>query len=204
MTDVTTTNLKINVLEYQDYDDLDPSTIKSDELYVIKDVNAQEEGEQVDYAIASRTYADVGREAVVTQTEEPESKLTQIWIDPSEYVAEIAPADRDLSNLSMTGNDALTAAISPDFSTGTSISSVAGTTYKMAETGWIYCFVGASSNLSLRLNNSTGNQLVSLLAPSNCKMSDKIFLVKDSIVYFEQRVGLCEVIFYPTIGTQMG
>ena len=82
--------LKINIMsknDYQDFLDDESTEFNFNDLYVVGEYpNPLSLLHDPNNVISSKTYADVGREAVVTQNEEPTSPHTQIWIDPDEEV----------------------------------------------------------------------------------------------------------------------
>lgn len=192
-TDVTTNNLKINILPKDEYDDL--SSKKTDELYVIK-----EDAEDTDNAISSRTYADVGREAVVTSATVPTSEYTQIWIDTEQQVVYNTPANNNMDNITDEGQVRIQQCVMPKFTAGVSISNAINTTYTLVANGWLYGYIGESSNLSITKDTSTGIRLMTLIGSTSSQMTDKVLLEKGTTIYIKERSGTTELVFYPCKG----
>lgn len=193
-TNLDTDKLKINLLTINQYDEL-PDTENS-ELYVVNETSDLDDPGNI---IASKTYADVGREAVVSQTTEPTSQYTKIWIDPDEEVVYITPASADMDNISETGSENLINALTPDFSRASSLSLTVGTTYTLTDTGWIYITAESSSAITLRYGTSSGSVLT-YLATESQKASDKIFLNKGDVIYTSTKTGTVYIVFYPCKG----
>lgn len=187
--------IKINLLTIDQYNST--SSTSQNELYVVNETLDVDDPANI---LSSKTYADRGREAVVTQTTEPTSQYTQIWIDPDEPVVYITPANADMDNISETGSENVVKAITPDFSRATSYSEAAGSTFTLSTTGWLYVFANASSTIELKQNNVSGVDLVNITTPASCKTSDKILLEKDTVVYVNARSGTIVLTFYPCKG----
>ena len=187
--------LKVNLLtidQYNDYDD-----IENDELYVVNETTDLDDTGNI---IASKTYADKGREAVVTQNNEPTSQYTQIWIDPDEDVVYITPANADMDNISETGSENVTAALTPDFTRAVSYSQTTGNTFTLMDTGWLYVFCDASSSIELKRTSLSGLDLVKCTTPAGTNYSTNILLKKDTTVYVNLRSGSVSLTFYPCKG----
>lgn len=187
--------LKINLLTIDQYNQQQQKS--QDELYVVNETLDIDDPANI---ISSKTYADKGREAVVTQTTEPTSQYTQIWIDPDEAVVYITPASADMDNITETGSENLLGALSPDFSRATGYSQAAGSSFELISTGWLCAFVGASSSIDLKQNSSSGVSLMDITTPSGTKTSENIFLEKGTTVYVNSRSGTVTLTFYPCKG----
>ncbi len=194
-TNLDTDKLKINLLTINQYDEL-PDTENS-ELYVVNETADLDDPGNI---IASKTYADKGREAVVRQTTEPTSQYTQIWIDPDEEVVYITPANADMDNITETGSENITKALTPDFSRATSYSETAGQAFTLTKTGWLYVVIGASSAIELKKDNSSGYDLVATAHGVDNKSMNHIFLEKNTTVYVNRRSGTTTILFLPCKG----
>ena len=188
-TDVTTTNLGINVLGRTEYD-LIQNKLTS-ELYVVKENNSD-----TDNSIASRTYADVGRDAVYYGPTEPTNTNTKIWVDTSNDPVLITPASINMDNISATGFQNVQTMITPNFSAASALSLSVGGTYTLPNTGWIYIHADVNSSIKLRYFNSTGS-LLSNIVTVDGKTSDKLFLKKGDVIYTEDLSGNVAVTLYP-------
>ena len=193
-TNVETNNLGINILSYGDYDNIQSKS--NQELYVVKN-----DANDTDNAISSRTYADVGRDAVHYGNTAPTSPYTKIWIDTSDDPVLIQPASIDMNNLSATGIENVQGLITPNFSQATSLSLSTGTTYTLTKTGWIYITASASSEVKFLLTNSTGSVLTHLKTDVNCVASDKLFMKKNEKIYVDTLSGTSSITFYPCKGS---
>ena len=193
-TDITTSNLGINVLGYSEYDNIQNKSNR--ELYVVKDANAD-----TDNSISSRTYADVGRYAVHYGPTAPTSPLAKIWIDTTDSPVLIEPASVDIDNLSTTGVSHIQELISPNFSAGVSYSTGVGDTFTINKSGWLYVIVGASSEIELLLNDSAGPYIVGSVSGSvsttDVKMIHHVYLPKNTTLYVNRRSGTVVLNFYP-------
>ena len=189
-----TDNLLINILSKEQL--AQEQELDKEELYVVTQNNQDAEGN----AISSKTYADVGREAVVTQNSEPTSQYTQIWIDPDEDVVYITPANADMDNITETGSANIAKALVPDFSKGTSYSQGAGSSFTVPKTGWLYVIYGASSSIELKLNNASGVDLIGCVSTNNTKGTNHLLLEAGTIVYVNRRDGTVYLQFYPCKG----
>jgi len=196
MTTVTekTDNLFINVLSKEQF--AQEQELDKEELYVITQNAQDSEGN----AISSKTYADVGRDAVVRQSAEPTSPYTQIWINPDEEVVYITPANSDMDNITETGSANLTNALAPDFTRGTSYSQSADSTFTVTAAGWLYVICAASSAIELKKTNVSGVDLVTCETTSSTKQSNHILLESGTIVYVNRREGTVSLVFYPCKG----
>lgn len=189
-----TDNLLINILSKEQL--AQEQELDKEELYVVTQNNQDAEGN----AISSKTYADVGREAVVTQNSEPTSQYTQIWIDPDEEVVYITPANADMDNISETGCANIAKAVSPDFTKGTSYSQGVGSSFTVAKTGWLYVVYGAASAIELKLNNASGIDLVGCATSNDNKGTNHLLLEAGTTVYVNRREGTVILTFYPCKG----
>lgn len=196
--------LKINIMslgDYQKFLDDENTEFNFNDLYVVGEYsNPLSLLHDPNNVISSKTYADVGREAVVTQNEEPTSPHTQIWIDPDEEVVYITPANADMDNISEIGSNNVLGALAPDFTKGTSYSQGAGSTFTVEQTGWLYVVYGASSSIEIKLNNASGNDLVGCVAESNTKGSNHLLLEAGTTLFVNRREGTVVLIFYPCKG----
>lgn len=193
-----TTNLLVNILGQEVYNNLE--TIKDDELWVIKERNADE-----DNAIASKTYADVGRDAICISSEEPTSDYAKIWIDTSDDGMEyVIPADTDLKNLSEDGKKRITEIVLPDYNSAQSIASISNETWIANDYGYIYAFMGEASGLKLRRKNIDGELLINIhgVMFEGEAISDKVIVEKGETIFVESREGNVELIFYPFKGVR--
>ena len=191
-----TTNLLVNILGQEVYNNL--GEIKDDELWVIKETNSDE-----DNAIASKTYADVGRDAISIGSEEPTSGYTKIWIDTSDDGMEyVIPADTDLKNLSEDGKKRITEIVLPDYNSAQSIASIAGESWIANDYGYIYAFMGEASNVKIRRTDVNGELLINIhgVMFEGEAISDKVVVAKDETIFVESRDGDVELIFYPFKG----
>lgn len=193
--DFDTDKLKINLLTINQYDEL-PDTEDS-ELYVVNETLDKDDPGNI---ISSKTYADKGREAVVTQNSEPTSQYTQIWINPDEEVVYITPANSDMDNITETGSANIVKALAPDFSKGTIYSQGAGSSFTVSKTGWLYVVYGASSSIEIKLNNASGVDLVGCVSTNNTKGSNYLLLEAGSTLFVNRREGTVHLIFYPCKG----
>ena len=189
---ITTPNLEINVLGHTEYDDI--LTPDKKQLYIVKEGN-----EDTDNSIASRTYADVGRELVYVGTNTPPSQYTKVWVDTDDETNFVHPADIDMSNLSDTGKENLINNIIPDYSSGIVISNTVGETYTALKDGWIFANAYEDSNLQIYRNNASGQKLIILKTDTN-RASDNVLVKKDTVLFFNARQGTTEVYFYPCLG----
>lgn len=192
-TDNNVSKLTINILDKDEYDDL--SSKDSSQLYVVK-----EDSTDSDNALASRTYADVGREAVVSQPSEPTSPNTKIWIDTDDEVVYVTPASNDLDNLTATGNENLLKALTPDYSSAISYSTTAGNTITILSTGWLYIFTDNDSEIVLKKDDSSGIILSNIVTEASTKFVDRILVEKNTTIYVNTRTGTVDLVFYPCKG----
>ena len=188
----TTTKLNINVLGKSEYDNI--INKNKAELYVVKEDNSD-----ADNAISSRTYADVGRDAIFVGTDTPTSQYTKIWVDTDDQTNFVHPADTDMDNLTPLGQENLKKAITPNFSAGTVVSNVVGETYTVPNTGWIYASIDESSELELFDTNTSGARLITLKS-YNEKLSDNIMVSKNMTIFVSKRSGTTRITFYPCSG----
>ena len=194
-TNLDTDKLKINLLTVDQYDEL--LDTENTELYVVNETSDLDDPGNI---ISSKTYADKGREAVVTQTSEPTSQYTQIWIDPDEDVVYITPASNDMNNISETGSENIVNALTPDLSRASELSQEAGSYIDLTTTGWIFAFLGFDSTLELKRSNVSGSVIMSCMTNEDNKMSDHMLLVKNTRVYVNSRSGSVTLTFYPCKG----
>lgn len=194
-TNLNTNKLKINLLTIDQYHSVYDT--EDDELYVVNETNDLDDPGNI---ISSKTYADKGREAVVTQTSEPTSQYTQIWIDPDEEVVYISPANSDMDNITETGSENIVKALTPDLSRATDLSQAAGSYIDLTTSGWIYAYVGGNSSIELKRTNAVGNVILSCTTDEDSKMSDHILLEKNTRLYVNSRSGTVTLTFYPCKG----
>ena len=188
-TNVETTNLGINILSHSDYDNIQSKSNR--ELYIVKENSAD-----TDNSISSRTYADVGRDAVYYGPTQPTSPNAKIWIDTSDDTVLIQPASIDMDNISSTGFENIQSMIAPNFAAPISLSLTVTGTYTLPNTGWIYINADTNSEITLRITNNTGAVLTNILNVDG-KSSDKLFLKKGDVIYTEALSGTVSVTFYP-------
>jgi hypothetical protein len=188
-TNVTTGNLGINVLGHEEYDMIQ-SKLNS-ELYIVKEDNSD-----TDNSISSRTYADVGREAVHYGNSTPTSEYAKIWIDTSEDPILIEPASINMDNISTTGKGNIQSLIAPNLSAGSALALSVSGTYTLPNNGWIYINVSTSSEIKLLNSTSTGNILTHIKTNTNIS-SDKLFLKKGDKIYTSILSGTVNVTYYP-------
>lgn len=193
-TNVETSNLGINILSYGDYDNIQSKS--NQELYVVKN-----DASDTDNAISSRTYADVGRDAVHYGPTAPTSPHAIIWVDTSVDPTLIQPASIDMNNLSATGIVNLQGLITPNYSAGSALSLTVGGTYTLQNTGWIYITVDTSSEVKLLLTDSSGADLTHIKTDVNCIASDKLFMKKNEVIYVDTLSGTSSITFYPCKGS---
>lgn len=187
--------LKVNLLTIDQYNS---TPVKSEtELYVVNETSDLDDPANI---LSSKTYADKGREAVVTQTTEPISQYTQIWINPDEEVVYITPASVDMDNISETGSENMVGALTPDLTRATGYSQSSGSTFTLTATGWLYAFIGASSSLELKQTSSSGVSLIDITTLAGEKSSESILLEKGTTVYVNARSGTVTLTFYPCKG----
>lgn len=187
--------LKINLLTIDQYNEQQETS--QNEIYVVNETSDTDDPVNI---LSSKTYADKGREAVVTQTTEPTSQYTQIWIDPEEPVVYITPANADMDNISETGSNNVIKALTPDFTKATSYSESTGSTFTVSKTGWLYAIVNASSTIELKKDNISGVDLINITTPASSKSSNHILIEADTTVYVNARSGTVSLIFYPCKG----
>lgn len=193
-TNVETSNLGINILSYGEYDNIQSKS--NQELYVVKN-----DANDIDNAISSRTYADVGRDAVHYGPTAPTSEFTKIWVDTSDDPVLIQPASINMDNLSNVGIENLQGLITPNFSQATTLSLSVGNTYTLTKTGWIYINTNTSSEIQLMYNNSSGVVLTHLKTGTDAIISDKLFMKKGEKIYVDILSGTSSITFYPCKGS---
>jgi len=193
-TDVTTTNLGINILSYGEYDNIQSKS--NQELYVVKN-----RANDTDNAISSRTYADVGRDAVAYGPTAPTSEFAKIWIDTSVDPVLISPASVDIDNLSSTGIANIQGLITPNYSNGTALSLSVGGTYTLPNTGWVYIIADENTEVQLLLTDSSGVVLTHIKTDVNNIGSDKLFMKKNEKIYVDVLSGVSHISFYPCKGS---
>lgn len=193
-TDVTTTNLGINILSYGEYDNI--QTKSNQELYVVKNA-----ANDTDNAISSRTYADVGRDAVAYGPTAPTSPFAKIWVDTSDDPVLLQPASINIDNLSNTGIENLQGLITPNYSQASALSLSTGDTYTLVKTGWIYIIAEGSAEIQLLLTNSSGIVLSHIKTVAGENASDKLFMKKGEKIYADVISGTSSITFYPCKGS---
>lgn len=188
-TDVTTTNLQINVLGKTEYANIQNKS--NYELYVVKENNAD-----TDNGISSKTYADVGREAVYYGPTAPASQWAKIWIDTSDDPVLVSPASINMDNLTATGIKNLQTFITPNLSEGTVLSLSAAGVYTLPSAGWIYTISNTNSELKLLNKDNLGNTILHIKTDTNIA-SDRLFLNKGDKIYVDIISGSNTITFYP-------
>ena len=188
----TTTKLNINVLGYTEYDGIITKNPK--ELYVVKQDNSD-----TDNSISSRSYADVGRDAIYVGNDEPTSQYAKLWVDLDEQTNFVHPADVDMDNLTATGMSNLQKALVPRYSSGVAISNTAGESFTTTAVGWLFVSIDESSEIELFVNNASGAKLVSLKS-YNEKLTDNVLVNKNTVIFINKRSGTTRINFYPCLG----
>lgn len=190
-------NLIINFLSKEQYDGVEEKS--SSELYIVK-----QDSTDSDNAIASKTYADVGRDAVIISTEEPSLEKSKLWINPQEATEDdrvfVSPADTDLKNISDNAKKMLETTTIPNFESGITITTTEGNVWTAPSNGYVYGYVGFESSLSLRYKTSTGVRIMGIDTSSNESLSDNIIVGEGQEFYVEERKGTIELAFYPFKG----
>lgn len=190
-------NLVINILSKEQYDGIEEKS--SSELYIVKD-----DASDTDNAIASRTYADVGRNAVIISTEEPSLETSRLWINPQEATEDdrvfVSPADTDLKNITDVAKSTIESATIPNFESGISVTTTQGKTWTAPTNGYLFGYAGYESSLTIRYQNSQGVRLMGLETSANYGLSDNIMIGKDQMIYIDERVGTVELSFFPFKG----
>lgn len=196
-TPVTTQNLQINILSKDDYDSINDKL--QSELYIVK-----EKDSDGDYAIASRTYADVGRDAVIISEEAPDITKSRLWINPNdvspEDVVYISPADTDLQNITDVAKTKIETASLPDYESSYSVDLQLGETWKPLTNGYIYCTVKGNSEVTLKYKTSSGPTILSLKSLDGMFVSNSIAVATDSELYVDMIHGSVETMFVPLKG----
>ena len=188
-------NLKINLLTLDQYNNQQETS--QDEIYVVNETSDLDDPANI---LSSKTYADKGREAIVTQTSEPTSQYTQIWINPEEEVVYITPANSDMDNITETGSANIVKALTPDFDSSISYSQSTGNSFTVDDTGWLYVFAGSSSTIELKKTNIAGVDLITIKTSESTKQSNHILIEKNTTVYINERSGSITINFIPCKG----
>lgn len=188
-------NLKINLLTLDQYNNQQETS--QDEIYVVNETLDLDDPANI---LSSKTYADKGREAIVTQTSEPTSQYTQIWINPEEEVVYITPANSDMDNITETGSANIVKALTPDFDSSISYSQSTGNSFTVNDTGWLYVFAGSSSTIELKKTNIAGVDLITIKTSESTKQSNHILIEKNTTVYINERSGSITINFIPCKG----
>ena len=188
-------NLKINLLTLDQYNNQQETS--QDEIYVVNETSDLDDPANI---LSSKTYADKGREAIVTQTSEPTSQYTQIWINPEEEVVYITPANSDMDNITETGSANIVKALTPDFDSSISYSQSTGNSFTVGATGWLYVFAGSSSTIELKKTNIAGVDLITIKTSESTKQSNHILIEKNTTVYINERSGSITINFIPCKG----
>lgn len=184
-----TTKLDINVLSYQKYDEL--STHADNELWVVQ------ENQGDDFSIASRTYADVGRNAVVVSEIEPDVSKSKIWIIPNEEVEQYPTMDIDMKNITKDGIDKIFDLIIPDFSSSESIPSLINYEFTPTSYGYIYTKLGHNSMLVM---SNSALVFYDEETGANDKKFSSFVIGKDQTIKLDSVSGQVEIIFIPFKG----
>lgn len=190
-------NLVINILSKEQYDGIEEKS--SSELYIVKD-----DASDTDNAIASRTYADVGRNAVIISTEAPSLETSRLWINPQEATEDdrvfVSPADTDLKNITDVAKNTIESATIPNFESGISVTTAQGKTWIAPANGYLFGYAGYESSLTIRYKNAQGVRLMGLETSTNYGLSDNIMIGKDQSIYIDERKGTIELSFFPFQG----
>lgn len=189
-------NLIINILSKDKYD---TEEINSSEIYVVK----QDESD-TDNAIASRTYADVGRDAVIISEEEPDIEKSKLWINPNDVnpddIVYISPADTDLQNITEKATTKLENITVPNYDSGVNITEITGDIWTASENGYIYINIGYNSYICIKYKTSTGPTLISLQSGDSDKTSTILPVGNGQQLYIDDRDGSVEMMFFPFKG----
>lgn len=189
-------NLIINILSKDKYD---TEEINSSEIYVVK----QDESD-TDNAIASRTYADVGRDAVIISEEEPDIEKSKLWINPNDVnpddIVYISPADTDLQNITEKATTKLENITVPNYDSGVNITEITGDIWTASENGYIYINIGYNSYICIKYKTSTGPTLISLQSGDSDKTSTILPIGIGQQLYIDDRDGSVEMMFFPFKG----
>jgi len=189
-----TTNLQINVLSKEQYDSL--TTKNLNEIYVVK-----EDLNDTDFSVSSRTYADVGRNAVIISNEEPSVEKSKIWINPDGDMAAISPADTDLSNITSVAKTKISSLIVPDYNSGETIDEITGQTFVAPMNGFIYVRVSNGGIIRFKPSESSPVIILELWAGENQSYTTTIMIGKNDSVYIDERSsGTVQLSFYPFKG----
>lgn len=189
-----TTNLQINVLSKEQYDSL--TTKNLNEIYVVK-----EDSNDTDFSVSSRTYADVGRNAVIISNEEPSVEKSKIWINPDGDMAAISPADTDLSNITGVAKTKISSMIVPDYNSGETIDEITGQTFVAPMNGFIYVRVSNGGIIRFKPSESSPVIILELWAGENQSYTTTIMIGKNDSVYIDERSsGTVQLSFYPFKG----
>lgn len=192
-------NLVINILSAEQYDGVEEKS--SSELYIVK-----QDSTDTDNAIASRTYADVGRDAVIVSLEEPNAEKSRLWINPAEEVIDpenvvyVSPADTDLDNITDKAKAMIASPMIANFESGVNITESEGYTWTAPSNGYIYGCAGFESTLTLRYQDANGVRLMTLDTGTVQRLSDNIIIGEGQTVYVYERRGTVELAFYPFKG----
>jgi hypothetical protein len=190
-------NLVINILSKEQYDGIEEKS--SSELYIVKD-----DATDTDNAIASRTYADVGRNAVIISTEAPSLETSRLWINPQEATEDdrvfVSPADTDLKNITDVAKNTIESATIPNFEAGTTITTTQGNTWVAPSNGYLFGYAGYESSLTLRYKNSQGVRIMGIETATNYGLSNNVMIGKDQAIYVDERKGTVELSFFPLKG----
>lgn len=192
-------NLVINILSTEQYDSIEEKS--SSELYIVK-----QDATDGDNAIASRTYADVGRDAVIVSLEEPNAEKSRLWINPAEEainpdnVVYVSPADTDLDNITDKAKKMIESPMIAEFDAGFNITEGEGYTWTAPSNGYIYGYAGFESSLVLKYKNANGVKLMNISTSTLQGLSDNIVIGEGQTIYIYERKGTIELAFYPFKG----
>lgn len=189
-----TTNLQINVLSKEQYDSL--TTKNLNEIYVVK-----EDLNDTDFSVSSRTYADVGRNAVIISNEEPSVEKSKIWINPDGDMAAISPADTDLNNITRAAKTKISSLIVPDYNSGETIDEITGQTFVAPMNGFIYVRVSNGGIIRIKPSESSPVIILELWAGESQSYTTTMMIGKNDSVYIDERSsGTVQLSFYPFKG----
>lgn len=190
-------NLVINILSKDKYDEVQDKSIS--ELYIVK----QDEND-TDNSVASRTYADVGRDAVIISEEAPSIDKSKLWINPNdvnpEDIVYISPADTDLQNITEKATTKLENITIPNYDSGVNITEITGDIWTASENGYIYINIGYNSYICIKYKTSTGPTLISLQSGESDKTSTILPVGIGQQLYIDDRDGSVEMMFFPFKG----
>lgn len=196
-TEEKVSNLVINILSKDKYDEVQDKSIS--ELYIVK----QDEND-TDNSVASRTYADVGRDAVIISEEAPSIDKSKLWINPNDVnpddIVYISPADTDLQNITEKATTKLENITIPNYDSGVNITETEGNTWTSPENGYVYCNIGYNSSIGIKYKTSSGPTLIKIETGDREGLSSILPVGNGQILYIDDRQGTVDMMFFPIKG----